>query len=189
MYDVLYPSLNGSNDPAWSATAAPDAEADEPWRFTDPAARALYAHLARLDQLKDDVLAYVMCSGLWAPDELEYDREIRRLLRAKGLHPKGTFGYLSPHPTVYRADGDGVLEIAGRKFHFGEAQDIVFVPWLARVCCPGLTGPVRIGRLQSIRNMSLSCEAFPRVSALCERALAILRQTVPDNAPRPIAVH
>ena len=97
MYDILYPSLNGSNHPAWSATAAADAKADEPWRFTDPAARALYAHQGRLEQLKDDVLAYGMCNG----------------------------------------------------------------------------------RLQTISNMSLSCEAFPRVSALCERALAILRQTVP----------
>ena len=189
MYEILYPSLSGGNRPAGSDTVAADPEAAELWRFTDPVARALYAREGRLGQLKADVLTYVMCDGRWAPDELEYDQEIRRLLRANVLHPKGTFGYLSPHPTVYRAAGDGALEIAGRKFHFGAAQDIAFVPWLARVCCPGLTGPVRIGHLQSMGNLCLSCEAFPRVSALCERALAILRQTIPDNATRPIAAH
>ncbi len=189
MYDILYPSMSGSNDPTWSETVAAEPEADEPWRFTDPVARAVYSHQGRLDQLKEDVLAYVMCAERWAPDELEYDQEIRRLLGAHVLYPKGTFGYLSPHPTIYRAASDGVLEIAGRKFHFDAAQDVVFVSWLARVSWPGLVGPVHIGRLQSISKMCLSCEAFPRVSALCERALAILRQTIPDNATRSIAVH
>lgn len=182
MNDIPYPLLKGGNEPAWSETASADPGADNPWLFTDPVARALYADQGRPDQLKDDVLAYVMCDGGWAPDELEYDREIRRLLGVNVLYPKGTFGYLSPHPTVYRASSDGVLEIAGRKYHFGAAQDIVFMPWLARVCCPGFTGPVYVGRLQSISNMCLSREAFPRVSALCERALGILRQTLPDKA-------
>ena len=182
MYDILYPSLNGGNGPGGPDTVSADPAEAEAWRFTDPVAQALYAHQGRLEQLKEDVLAYVMCDGRWAPDELEYDQETRRLLGANVLHPKGTFGYLSPHPTVYRAAGDGVLEIAGRKFHFGAAQGIVFIPWLARVCCPGFTGPVHVGRLQSISNMCLSCEAFPRVSALCERALGILRQTLPDKA-------
>lgn len=178
MYDILYPSANGANDLTWSNPVTEDPVADDLWRFTDPMARAHYARLGRLDQLQEDVQAYVMCAGQWAPDELEYDQEIRRLLRANVLYPKGTFGYLSPHPTVYRATADGVLDIAGQKHHFGAAQDVAFVPWLARVCCPGLTGPVRIGRLQSISTLCLNCEAFPRVNMLCERALAILQQTL-----------
>lgn len=191
MYDILYPSANGANDLAWLDPATDDLGADDLWRFTDPVAQAFYRHEGRLDQLQEDVQAYAMCAGRWAPDELEYDQEIRRLVRANVLYPKGTFGYLSPHPTVYRATTDGVLEIAGQKHHFGAAQDIAFVPWLARVCCPGLTGPVRIGRLQSIRTLCLNCEAFPRVSMLCERALAILQQTLPTwrQGMSPVSRH
>jgi hypothetical protein len=181
LYDILYPPLNGGNDPTWSDPAAADPEADEPWRFTDPVAQALYAREGRLDQLKDDLLAYVMCNGEWAPDELEYGQEIRRLLRANVLHLKGTFSYLSPHPTVYRATGEGVLAIAGQKHHFAAAEDITFAPWLARVSYPGLSGPVCIGHLHSVSRLCLSYEAFPRVGALCDRALAILRQTMPAH--------
>ena len=147
---------------------------------------AFYSHNERLDQLKEDVLTYVMYDGQWAPDEMEFEREIRRLLRSCVLEPKDTFGYLSPHPTVYRATGEGVTEIAGRKYHFFAGQDIVFAPWLARVSRPSLIGPMWIGRLQSINDPCLSCEAFPRVSQLCERALGILRQTLPDHAARQI---
>jgi hypothetical protein len=147
----------------------------------------LYARQGRLEQLKQDILAYVMYEERWAPDELQLKRETQRLLSANVVLPKGTFSYLSPHPTVYRADGEGVIEIAGQKFHFDSGQDIVFVPWLARVSWPSLTGPVRIARLQSTVNLCLCCDAFPRVNGLCERALAILRQTLPNGATRQIA--
>lgn len=184
MYDILYPPVNGNSEsnPSWSDALAADPSEADFWRFTDPVALALYRQEGRLDQLQDDVLAYVRWNGRWAPDELEYGQEIRRLLRASVLQPKGTFGYLSPHPTVYRAAGEGVLEIAGQRHHFGATDSIMFVPWLARVVSPGITGPVRIGRLQSISHLCLSCEAFPSVSALCERALSILRQTLPNQA-------
>lgn len=182
MYDVLYPSLNGRSDPAWSHSVDADPQADELWRFTDPVARAVYARDGKLDHLSADIQAYVTVHGRWASDELEYDLEIQRLVSAGVLRPKGAFGHLSPHPTVYRATVAGVLEIARQKYHFSAAQDVVFVPWLERVCCPGLTGPVRIGRLQSIQTWCLSEEAFPRVSMLCERALAILQQTLPSRS-------
>lgn len=68
--------------------------------------------------MKHDILTFVMYDGQWSPDELQLKREMRQLLWANVLQPKGTFGYLSPHPTVYRAASDGILEIAGHKFHF-----------------------------------------------------------------------
>ena len=182
MYDVLYASVNGHNDPVPAQATSADLDLKNSWLFTDPVARALYAQQGRLDQLKADVLAYVMYEGRWASDELEFEREIWRLLRSNVLQPKDTFSHLSPHPTVYRATGEGVMEIAGRKHHFFAGQDIVFAPWLARVSRPSFIGPMWIGRHQSINDLCLSCEAFPRVSQLCECALGIFRQTLPDYA-------
>ena len=188
MYDILTSSVNGHH-PSRADTTTDDLEPqpDNPWLFTDPAARAIYARQGRSDQLKHDILTFVMYDGQWSPDELQLKREIRQLLWANVLQPKGTFSYLSPHPTVYRAASDGILEIAGHKFHFEAGQDVVFEPWLARVCYPGLPGPARIGRLRSVADVCLCCDAFPRVGTLCERALAILRQTLPNGVTRQIA--
>ncbi len=183
MYDILKSPVNGHHlSHADTTPADPEPQPDNPWLFTDPAARAIYARQGRIDQLKHDILTFVMCEGQWSPDELQLKCEIRRLLGTNVLQPKGAFGYLSPHPTVYRAANEGVLEITGHKLHFEIGQDVVFEPWLARVHYPGLPGPVRIGRLRSAPDVCLCCDAFPKVGELCERALAILRQTLPNGA-------
>ena len=189
VYDILYASVNGHADPSQTETVVADLRAEDPWLFTDPVAWALYAHSGRLDDLKRDILAHVMYDGQWAPDELQCKHEIERLLHASILCSKGTFGYLSPHPTAYRAAREGVLEIAGRKYHFEAGRDVVFEPWLARVHYPSLPGPVWIGRLRSVTNMCLCCDAFPRAGTLCERGLAILRQTIPNGPIQASARH
>ncbi len=113
VYDILYTSVNGHDCPARTDAVAADPGVDDPWLFTDPAAWLLYAHQGRLEQLKQDILAYVMYEEQWAPDELQLKRETQRLLSANVVLPKGTFSYLSPHPTVYRADGDCLCAVAG----------------------------------------------------------------------------
>jgi hypothetical protein len=183
MYDIWKSSVNGHPLARADTTAADlEPQPDNPWLFTDPEARSIYARQGRLDQLKHDILTFVMYEGRWSSDELQLKHEIRRLLWADVLQPKGTFSHLSPHPTVYRARSDGLLEIAGHRFHFGVGQDVVFEPWLARVHYPGLLGPVWIGRLRSVTDVCLCCNAFPKVGELCEVALAILRQTLPNGA-------
>jgi len=179
MYDILKTSVNGTHPLSFCDTlpGGPPPDPQDLWLFTDPVARAVYSHENRLDQLEHDICSYAMYEGRWAPDELELKHEIQRLLRENTLIPKGTFGHLSPHPTVYRAICGGALEVAGYRHHFGAGNDILFEPWLARASNAGLRGPVRVGRLQHTTRLCLCCEAFPRAAILCERALAILRQT------------
>ena len=184
MYDILKTSTKGRLDFSLYNPSIENSDSDphDPWLFTDPNARDAYAQHNRLDQLESDVSTYAMYEGCWAPDELELKRELHRLLHSHSLIPKGTFCYLSPHPTVYRAVSTGTLEVCGQKYHFAPGDEVVFVPWLARVSRPGLSGPVHIGRLQSISRLCLCCEAFPVIGSFCERALAILHQTLPRQA-------
>lgn len=184
MYDIVKARVD---DPRYlshtdTTAASPDPRPSDLWLFTDPVAQAIYAQQGKRDRLREDISTYVMYGGQWSPDELEFKREVRRLLCEGRLIPKGTFGYLSPHPTVYQAISEGVLRVDGGKFYFHAGDDIVFEPWLARVSLPGLAGPVRIGRLRTITAFCLCCEAFPKVGEFCERALAILRQTLPHGA-------
>ena len=180
MYDILRISTNANGHLPLDDTTPAESNLDpsDVWLFTDPVAKEGYARRSRLDQLQQDILAYAMFDGRWALEELELKRELRRLLQVGVLAPKGTFSYLSPHPSVYRAICEGMLEVNRRKFHIAAGNDVVFVPWLARVSCPGLSGPVRIGRFQSVTNLCLCCDAFPMASNLCERALAVLHQTL-----------
>ena len=181
MYDILYESISRVGGSSQIVPVAAGLRAEDPWLFTDPVAWALYASAGRLDDLRRDILAYAMYDGQWAPDELQCHDQIKRLSQASILCPKSTFGYLSPHPTAYRAARKGSLEIAGHKYHFQAGQDVIFEPWLARVYYPSLPGPVWIGRLQSVVEVCLCCEAFPKMGELCERALAILRETIPNG--------
>ena len=190
MYDVLKSSINNSHQPSRFKTTT-DASSPErnPWLFTDPAASAEYAQQERLDQLRDDILSYVLCDGQWTTEEVELERSLRRLRQAGVLVGKGTASYLSPHPTVYRAVAEGTLDIAGRKYHFDASEDVVFLPWLARTYYPGHTGPVWIGRLRATQSFCLTCEVFPQATQLCECALSLLRRTLPNGATKGSACY
>lgn len=48
------------------------------------------------------VLGYVRFDRTGNRDELEFKLEIQRMLWEGVVIPKGRFGYLSPHPTLYR---------------------------------------------------------------------------------------
>lgn len=183
MYEILKARADDLHYLAHTDTTVTslDPGSSDLWLFTDPVAQAIYAQQGKRDRLRTDIITYVMYGGQWSPDELEFKREVRRLLCEGLLIPKGTFGYLSPHPTVYQAISEGVLKVDGGKYYFHAGDDVVFEPWLARVSTPGLVGPVRIGRLRTITTLRLCDEAFPKAGELCERALAILRQTLPHG--------
>lgn len=158
--------------------SGPGLKQTNPWLFTDPVAKGFYSSQGRLDLLEEDIRAFVMYDRHWSSEELELGQEIQRLLSMGMLAPAGYFGYLSPHPTVYNSKSEGEMVIVGRKFHFEIFEDIVFVPWLERLTHPGLVGPVRIGRLNTITRCWLCREAFPQMQGLCEKDMAVLRQTL-----------
>jgi len=105
---------------------SPDPDPDDIWIFTDPDAREEYAERGELEKLEHDIRFEVKRGGPWQPEELDYKREIRRLLRKGTLADKGTYWWASPHPTVYRARRSGTMKVGDRTLHFRRGDDIVF---------------------------------------------------------------
>lgn len=178
MYSILKSVINGKQDDAASDTAAtsPDPSSSDPWLFTDPCARDLYMKRDRIGELEEDIRTYVMFDGCWAPEELEYKLEVRRLLGEGLIAPTGRFGYLSPHPTVYHILKEGMLVISGRQYAFQDGEDLMFEPWLARYAEPGLKATFRVGCLHDVSSPCLCCDVFPQVCIHCNNTLTIMRQ-------------
>ena len=155
----------------------PEPNTTDPWLFTDPVAIEIYRQNDKLGALEEDIFTYVMYDGQWAPEELEYQCEIRRLLGEGLLKPIDHFGDLSPHPTIYSARSKGELKITGKKFHFESGDKLIFEPWLERLAQPGLDGPVRVGYVQQVTGkLRLCCDAYPQVCIHCDHTRAKLRQ-------------
>jgi hypothetical protein len=153
-------------------------KSEDLWLFTDPSARLMYFRQGRLAHLRWDIRTHVMCNWRWSPDELEFKRELKRLIKANVLKPLPAFGHLSPHPTIYQAVEEGFVEVAGEKYYFGISDQIVFEPWLVRLSHPGLRGPLRIGRLDTTTKFHLCCEAFPELEGLYEKDILALHNTL-----------
>lgn len=134
---------------------SPDPDPNNVWAFTDPDARGVYADEGRLRELEHDIRFEVMRAGSWQPEELEYKREIRRLLQESAIEDKGTYWYASPHPTVYRARRDGELRVGGKTYRFRHGDDLVFQCRMTRDMNPELTGPVLVGSLQPTQKSML----------------------------------
>jgi len=71
-------------------------EVDDVWLMTDRVAFAEYEFDGKLEQLEHDIRFEVKRGGPWQPVELEYKREIRRLLREGALADKGTYWWAKP---------------------------------------------------------------------------------------------
>lgn len=128
---------------------SPDPDPNDVWAFTDPDARDEYDRQGRLRQLEHDIRFEIMRGGPWQSEELEYKREIRRLLSKEVIADKGTYWYRSPHPTVYRARRDGRLTVAGKAYSFSTGDDIAFQCRMERDEADDDPGPVLIAHLQS----------------------------------------
>ena len=178
MYIILKSTLNGKCDhfPSDTTAASPDPSPTDPWLFTDPFARDLYMQRNFIDQLEEDIQTYVMFDGCWEPEELEGKLEIRRLLREGFIAPTDSFGYLSPHPTVYRTLKEGTLIVSGHRYAFTDREDLIFEPWLARYSDPGLNGPLHIGSLYDGSSPLLCCDKFPNICIHCNKTQATMRQ-------------
>ena len=180
MYMLLKSMEKGKCDDSSSDTtaASPDPSPTDPWLFTDPFARDLYMQRNLIDQLEEDIRTYVMFDGRWAREELECKLEVRRLLREGFIAPVGSFGYLSPHPTVYRTLRAGTLIVSRQKYAFTDREALIFEPWLARYSDPGLNGPLRIGQLYHASTPLLCQAVFPHVCIHCDKTRAIMRQVL-----------
>lgn len=126
---------------------SPDPSPKDIWAFTDPDARNWFANQGLLAELEHDIRNEVMRGEDWLPEELEYKRALRRLLRQRKITDKGSYWYTSPFPTVYRALQNGSLTIKGITYRFQAEDDIVFQCRMTRDKNLHLTGPLFIGRL------------------------------------------
>jgi hypothetical protein len=178
MYSIQKPIVHGEQGGFKSDTIAdsPDPDPADPWLFTDPFARQLYAQRDLIDQLEEDIRDYAMFDGHWAPEELEYKVEVRRMLREGSITPWSSYGHLSPHPTIYRTLKKGTLEVSGVRYAFKEFEHLIFEPWLERYSHPGLNGPLQVGHLSPVYNHCLCCDAFTHVCIHCDKTRAIMRQ-------------
>ena len=178
MYVIQKSTLNGKYGHFLSdtTTASPDPSPSDPWLFTDPFARDLYMERKLIGPLEENIRTYVMLDGCWAPEELECKLELRRLLQEGLIEPVGSFGYLSPHPTVYRTLKEETLIISKHKSAFTDREDLIFEPWLARYSDPGLNGPLRIGQLYHVSSPVLCCDNFPQICIYCDRTRVVMRQ-------------
>lgn len=137
---------------------SPDPNPDDIWALTDPDARDRFERQGRLGELEHDLRFEVMRGGPWEEDELEYKREIRRLLREGSVVDKGTYWHASPFSTVYRAIRSGSLNVGEAEFKFRRGDEIVFQCRMTRDMNRRLKGPFFIGRLEPTRNASLCGE-------------------------------
>ncbi len=136
----------------------PDPDPNDIWAFTDPDARETYARQGNIKQLEHDIRYEVMRGEPWQLEEMEYKREIRRLLKEGVIADKGSYWFTSPFPTVYRARRDGHLTISGKEFIFKKDEDIVFQCRMTRDMNPAPTGLVLVDRLSPTNKAQLCGE-------------------------------
>ncbi len=137
---------------------SPDPDPSDIWAFTDPDAREMYERQGVLRELEHDLQFEVMRGGPWQSEELEYKREIRRLLREGAIGDSGSYWFTSPFPTVYRAARDGSLSVAGEQYRFRVGDDIVFQCRMTRDLRRESVGPVLIAQLQPTDKAQLCGE-------------------------------
>ena len=157
MYNLLKSLFGTAGFVSRADTTAdgPDPDPNDVWAFTDPDARDGYARDGKLKRLEQDIRFEVMRAGGWQADELEYKSEIRRLLREGVIRDKGAYWFRSPLPTVYRAERDGTLAVAGKTVRFRAGDDIVFQCRMERDESKEDLGPVLVARLSPTQNAVL----------------------------------
>lgn len=158
--NILKSMFGISIEQSQADTHAGDGEPDpsNPWLFTDPDARVEFERNGSPDRLLRDIVYEVMRGGTWNADELDYKRGIIRLLQEGAVEDKGTYWYMSPFPTVYRALRDGSLKVGGESLDFKRGDDLVFQCRMTRDSQRAGTGPCLIARLQTTDRAMLCGE-------------------------------
>lgn len=149
---------------------SPDPDPNDIWAFTDPEARDKYTQRNELKQFEHDIRYEVMRGGPWTPEELGYKSEIRELLGEGIVADKGTYWYVSPHSTVYRAVRDGALSVGGRTYRFRAGDELVFQCRMERDKAEGDPGPVLVARLQATSKSMLCGEMREAMKGMGKRS-------------------
>ncbi len=137
---------------------SPDPDPNDIWAFTDPDARDTYQARGELSSLEQDIRFEVMRGAPWRPVDLEYKREIRRLLQAGVLTDKGSYWFSSPFPTVYRATSSGSLVVGGKTHSFRSGDDIVFQCPMTRDMKGHSGDPVLVASLKPSKKTRLCAD-------------------------------
>ncbi|HDZ19504.1 MAG TPA: hypothetical protein ENH75_14495 [archaeon] len=125
--------------------------------FTDPKAIKNYEKHGRLEDLRHDIKFSVMRGKLWNDDELEYAAEIERLLKQGIIEERGSYWWVSPHPTVYSAKMRGYIRINGKAHRFLKGSEITFQCRMARDQ-RNLNAPLLIKKFTPTNNSMLCGE-------------------------------
>lgn len=148
----------GSSSQSDTTADGPDPDPEDIWSFTDPDARDAYAREGKLHELEHDIRFEVMRGEPWFPEELEYKREIKRLLKAGAIEDKGTYWFTSPFPTVYRSLRNGSMKIGDQDFRFNPGEDIVFQCRMTREMGSSSGSLVLISKLEPTSDAKLCGE-------------------------------
>jgi len=134
---------------------SPDPDPTDVWAFTDPDARDTYVKQGKARELEHDIRFEVMRGVDWRPEDLEFKRELRRLLSEGAIADKGSYWFRSPFPTVYRATRAGTLTVAGKTHSFRKNDDIVFQCPMTRDMKGHSGDPLLISQLEPTAKSSL----------------------------------
>ncbi len=126
------------------------------WLLTDIVAKANFRFEGKLRELEQDVRFNVMRGRPWKNEDIEYMKEIKRLLDAGVIRRTTSYWFGSPFPTIFKAIKDGLMTVGGKKYKFKDGDEIVWQCQMSREA-QGLDGPVFIGRL-SPRAMAHLCK-------------------------------
>lgn len=134
-----------------------DIDPKDPFLFTDAKAIKNYEKHGMLEDLRHDINFSVMRGKNWNDDELEYAAEIERLLKQGSIEEKGSYWWVSPHPTVYSAKMRGYIRITGKVHRFIKGSEITFQCRMARNK-KNLNAPLLITKFKPTNNSMLCGE-------------------------------
>ncbi len=132
------------------------------WLLTDIVAKANFRFEGKLEELEQDIRFNVMRGKPWQKEDIEFIREIKRLLDAKIIKKTTSFWFSSPFPTVFRALKDDEMTVAGKKYAFKGGDEIVWQCQMGREL-HHLVGPVLIGKFTP-KRMAMFCKEMENVA-------------------------
>ncbi len=114
------------------------------WLFTSISAKDKYRREGKLDELERDIRNSSMGGKPWRPEDIEYLKEIQRLVDEGTIEEEASRWAVSPFPPVYKALRSGEMTINGQICRFEKGAQLVFQCRMEQEK-KGLPAPVLIG--------------------------------------------
>ncbi|MFQ5888410.1 MAG: hypothetical protein ACE5HY_06915, partial [Candidatus Hydrothermarchaeales archaeon] len=99
---------------------------EDAWLFTSISAKDKYRREGKLDELERDIRNSVMSGKPWRSEDIEYLKEVQRLVDEGIIEEEASRWAVSPFPPVYRALRSGEMTIGGRRYTFKKGEQLVF---------------------------------------------------------------